>query len=166
MLKLKLQYFGHLLWRAHWLESTLMLGKIEGKRGRGWQSTRWLDSFTNWTSINLSKLCEIVKDREAWHAAVHVVTKRWTQLSNWTTINVFKSGALPQEAYVSFFFLNSDKDSERRFFAPLLFGHFYSPLTIKKPNCRNEVTKELKLTLDLCSLESTHLTCCVASFLG
>ena len=78
MLKLKLQYFGHLMRRANSLEKTLMLEKIEGKKRRGWQSTRWLESITNSMDMNLSKFQEIVKDRKAWHAVVHWVTKSQT----------------------------------------------------------------------------------------
>ena len=82
ILKLKLQYFGHLIRRADSLEKTLMLGKIEGKRRRGQQRMRWLVSVTDSMDMNLSKLQGIVRDREAWRAAVHGVTKSWIQLSD------------------------------------------------------------------------------------
>ena len=97
ILKLKLQYFGHLMWTAYSLEKSLLLGKIEDRRGRGHQRMWWLDGITNAMDMNLGKLREMVRDRETWHTAVHGITKSWMQLGDWTTtdwlVPMFLTGA-------------------------------------------------------------------------
>ena len=88
MLKLKLQYFGHLMWRVDLLEKTLILGGIGGRRRRGRQRMSWLDVIIDLMDVNLSELQELVMDREAWRAAIHGIAKSWTQLRDWTELNI------------------------------------------------------------------------------
>ena len=112
VLKLKLQYFGHLMWRTDSLEKTLMLGKIEGRKRRGWQRMKWLDDITNLMGISLSKLQELMMDREAWCAAVYGVAKSQTWLSNWT-----------------------DQLFKKKNLIPFLHIYYYLPIDISNPIC-------------------------------
>ena len=150
MLKLKLQYFGHLMRRVDSLEKTLMLGGIGGRRRRGRQRIRWLDGITDWMDVSLSELRELVMDREDWHAAIHGVAKSWTRQSEWTELNWWRQSNHMWITAVIFL------DSLRLFFSFLLVG-------ILIWCCLEDIfkyfTKPLALSLCYCNKKKNILYC-------
>ena len=151
MLKLKLQYFGHLIWRTDSLEKTLMLGNIEGRRRRGWQRMRWLDGINDSMDVSLSKLKELVMDMGSWHAVFHWVIKCQTRLRDWSELNwetnIFTSPLAPLNAIFireAWFSVKPNTKRRRLFFNDQDYNKGKRPIRLDQ-KLRRQIWRQIKM---------------------